>query len=95
MDLRQQSGISAVLNTLSRFVIDFLPRRNLKKSFNFMTTVTVHSDFGAQDNKISVRKVKIELVGLKDHNKKFFFILSPLGSCQKILSKAMIQSDLS
>ena len=94
MDLCQQSGISAFLNTPSRFVVDFLPRSNLKKSFNFMTTVSVCRDFGAQDNKISVRKVKIELMGLKDHNKKFLFILSPLGSCQKILSKAVTQSDL-
>ena len=35
--------ISLLFDTLSRFVIVFLPR-----SFNF----TIHSDFGAQDNKI-------------------------------------------
>ena len=34
---------------LSRLVIIFLPR---SKSLNFMTTVTICSDFGAQENKI-------------------------------------------
>ena len=63
--------VSLLLNTLSRFVIDFLPRSNWKKSFNFMTTVTVHSDFGAQDNKISERKVKIELMGSRTTVKSF------------------------
>ena len=63
--------VSLLLNTLSRFVIDFLPRSNWKKSFNFMTTVTVHSDFGAQDNKISDRKVKIELMGSRTTVKSF------------------------
>ena len=37
------------LFTLSRFVIAFLPR---SKCLNFMAVVTVHSDFGAQENKI-------------------------------------------
>ena len=36
------------LNMLSRFVIAFLPR---SKSLNFMTAVTFHSDFEAQENK--------------------------------------------
>ena len=63
--------VSLLLNTLSRFVIDFLPRSNWKKSFNFMTTVTVHSDFGAQDNKISDRNVKIELMGSRTTVKSF------------------------
>ena len=35
-------------NTLSRFVIAFLPRN---KPLNFMAAVTVCSDFGAQENK--------------------------------------------
>ena len=41
--------MSLLFNVLSRFVIAFLPRR---KCLNFMTAVTVHSDFGAQENKI-------------------------------------------
>ena len=39
-----------LFNTLSRFVIAFLPRSKL--SFNYMKAVTVCSDFGAQENKI-------------------------------------------
>ena len=35
--------MSLLFNTLSRFVIAFLPRRTV---FNFMASVTVHSDFG-------------------------------------------------
>ena len=42
--------ISLLLNMLSRFVIAFLPRN--KFLFNFMSAVTIHSDFGAQENKI-------------------------------------------
>ena len=38
-----------LLNTLSRFVIAFLPRR---KAFNFVAAVTIYSDFGVQENKI-------------------------------------------
>ena len=38
--------IPLLFNTLSRFVIALLPRR---KSFNFMTTVTLCSDFGAKE----------------------------------------------
>ena len=41
--------MSLLFNKLSRFVIAFLPR---SKSFNFMAAVTVHSDFGAQENKV-------------------------------------------
>jgi len=41
--------MSLLFNTLSRFVIDFLPRR---KCLNFTATVTVHIDFGAQENKV-------------------------------------------
>ena len=38
--------ISLIFNMLSRLVITFLPR---SKSFNLMAIVTVHSDFGAQE----------------------------------------------
>ena len=43
-------GMSLLFNTLSRFVIAFLPR---SKSFNFMAAVTVHSDFVVQENTMS------------------------------------------
>ena len=39
-------------NTLSRFVIAFLPRSKLF-FFHFMAAVIFHSDFGTQENKIS------------------------------------------
>ena len=42
--------ISLLFNTLSRFVIAFLPREQV--SFYFMAAVTICSDFGAQENKI-------------------------------------------
>ena len=42
--------MSLLLNTLSRFVIAFLPRS--KRLFHFMAAVTIHSDFGAQENKV-------------------------------------------
>ena len=42
--------ISLLFNTLSRFVIAFLKKQ---VSFNFMAAVTIWSDFGAQENKIS------------------------------------------
>ena len=48
-NLFQQSDVSAFFNTLSRFVITFLPKN---KCLNFMAAVTIHSDFGAQENKI-------------------------------------------
>ena len=38
-----------LFNTLSRSVVAFLPKN---KCLNFMLAVTVHSDFGAQENKI-------------------------------------------
>ena len=41
---------SLLFNMLSRFVIVFLPRR--KSLFNVVTAVIIHSDFGAQENKI-------------------------------------------
>ena len=43
--------MSLLLNMLSRFVIAFLPRSK-QASFNFMVTVTICSDLGAQENKI-------------------------------------------
>ena len=42
--------ISLIFNMLSRFVKDFLPKS--KCFFNFMTAVTICSDFGAQENKV-------------------------------------------
>ena len=42
--------MSLFFNMLSRFVIAFLPRS--KCSFNFMYAVTIHSDFGAQENEV-------------------------------------------
>ena len=39
--------MSLLFNMLSRFVIAFLPR---SKCLNFMSTVTIHSNFGAQEN---------------------------------------------
>ena len=41
--------MSLLLNTLSRFVIVFLPRSQV--SFSFIATVTACSDFRAQENK--------------------------------------------
>ena len=41
--------VSLLLNTLSRFVIAFLPR---SKCLNFMTAVTICGDFRAQESKI-------------------------------------------
>ena len=38
-----------LFNMLSRFLIAFLPR---SKSFNFMASVTICSDFGAQEDKV-------------------------------------------
>ena len=39
--------MSLLFNTLSGFVIVFLPKQ---VSFNFVAAVTNHSDFGAQEN---------------------------------------------
>ena len=41
--------MSLLLNMLSRFVIAFLPR---SKCLNFVTAVTILSDFGTQELKI-------------------------------------------
>ena len=42
--------VMAVLFNASGFVIDLLPRS--KRLFNFVAAVTIHSDFGDQENKI-------------------------------------------
>ena len=42
--------MSLLFNMLSRFVIAFLSKE--QTSFNFLATVTICSDFGAQENKI-------------------------------------------
>ena len=42
--------MSLPFNTLSKFVIAFFSKEQV--SFNFMAEVTVHSDFGAQENKM-------------------------------------------
>ena len=41
--------MSLLFNTLSGFVIAFLP---CSKHLNFVAAITIHSDFGAQENKI-------------------------------------------
>ena len=43
--------MSLLFNTLFRFVIAFLLRR--QASLNFMAAVTICSDFGAQENEVS------------------------------------------
>jgi hypothetical protein len=58
--------LSLFFNMLSRFVIAFLLR---SKYLNFMVAVNVHSDFGAQENKLlpfslSFPSVRHELMGL-------------------------------
>ena len=42
--------MSLLFNMMSRFVIAFLPRS--KSLLNFMAAVSVHSDLGAQENKV-------------------------------------------
>ena len=43
--------MSLLFNMLSRFLMVFFSKE--KVSFNYVATVTVHSDFGSQENKIS------------------------------------------
>ena len=45
--------VSLLFNMLSRLVITFLPLARIWKqvSLNFMAAITIHSDFGAQENK--------------------------------------------
>ena len=42
--------MSLLFNMLPRLVMAFFPKEHA--SFNFMATVTNHSDFGAQENKV-------------------------------------------
>ena len=60
--------MSLLFNTLSTFVISFLPRSKAV-SFNFMAAVTVHSDSEAPENKICHRStfspsICYEMMGL-------------------------------
>ena len=64
--------MSLLFNTLSGFVIAFLP---CSKHLNFVAAITIHSDFGAQENKIC-------------HCFHFFPICLPLSDwtgCQDII----------
>ena len=54
--------MSLLFNILSRFVIAFLPR---SKRPNFLTAVIVHSDFGAQENSLSLFSLFPHLFALK------------------------------
>ena len=76
--------VSLLFNTLARFV-DFFPRSkcllNSKKqaSFNLMAAVTIHSDFGAQENSLSLFPLFPRLfawsVGTGCHELSCFFLL--------------------
>ena len=55
--------MSLLFNMLSRFVIAFLPRS--KHSFNFMTVVTICSDFGVQENSLSLFPLFPHLFAMK------------------------------
>ena len=55
--------MSLLFNMLSRFVIAFLPRSQV--SFNFMAVVTVHNDFRAQENKVSLFPFFLVLFAIK------------------------------
>ena len=54
--------ISLLLNMLSRFVIAFIPK---SKYLNFMAAVTICSDFGAKENKISLLPLSPLLFAMK------------------------------
>ena len=64
--LATQTFVSKVMslffNMLSRFVITFLPR---SKVFNFVAAVTVHSDFGIQENKVCHCPLFLHLFAMK------------------------------
>ena len=45
--------MSLLFNMLSRLVITFLPRSYFQASFNFMAAITICSDFGTPQNKVS------------------------------------------
>ena len=51
MDVCRPSNVSG-FNVLSRFVIGFFFQLKEQASFNFIAAVTVHIDFGGQENKI-------------------------------------------
>jgi len=64
--------MSLLFNTLSRFVIAFFPKE--QASFNFMAAVMVHSDFGAQENKICLHFLPFYLPwsdGTRYHDLRF------------------------
>ena len=54
--------ISLLFNMLSRLVIAFLPR---SKCLNFMAAVTIYSDFGAQENSLSLFPLFLYLFPMK------------------------------
>ena len=54
--------MSLLFNTLSRFVIAFLPR---SKHLNVMVSVIVHSDFGAQEKNLPLFPLFPHLVAMK------------------------------
>ena len=59
MDLCWPSNVF-VFHMLSKFAIPFLPRS--KQSFNFIAAAIVHSDFGAQEKKVSNQKAWSSLI---------------------------------
>ena len=55
--------MSLLFNVLSRLVITFLPRKQV--SFTFMAAVTICSDFGAQENSLSLFPLFPRLFSMK------------------------------
>ena len=55
-------AMSLLFNILSRFVIVFLPGSNC---LNFMAAVTICSDFGAQENSLSLFPLFPHLFAMK------------------------------
>ena len=55
-------AMSLLFNTLSSFIIAFLPR---SKCLNFMAAVTVHGDFGAPKNSLSLFPLFPHLIAMK------------------------------
>ena len=55
--------MSLLFNMLSRLVITFLPRKQV--SFTFMAAVTICSDFGAQENSLSLFPLFPHLFSMK------------------------------
>ena len=54
--------MTLLFNMLSRLVIAFLPR---SKRLNFMAAVTVHGDFGAPQNSLSLFPLFPHLIAMK------------------------------